>query len=204
MTLGLAPRQADLFRSTAAFCDGRVAPDSIYGILHRECYTLFPDEMFADLFDDVGRRSVPPMIVAVVMVLQRIEGCRDRGDSELERFFFPNDSPTGRWRTSAAVTITGSRSSCDGPPPGMFCPIRRIPHRARAVNDAIFFLAAWRLRGVPGRRGARRVPGLATLLQGRIQSATRWRPPWHRALGRCRAAARSRCRRARSCAGAGR
>jgi hypothetical protein len=74
MTLGLAPRQADLFRSTAAYCEGRVAPDSIYGILHRECFRLFPDEMFADLFDDVGRRSVPPMIVAVVMVLQRVGG----------------------------------------------------------------------------------------------------------------------------------
>ena len=69
MTLGLAPRQADLFRSTAAYCEGRVDPDSIYGILHRECFGLFPDEMFADLFDDAGRRSVPPMIVAVVMVL---------------------------------------------------------------------------------------------------------------------------------------
>ena len=79
MTLGLAPRQADLFRSTAAFCEGRVAPDSIYGILHRECFRLFPDEMFADLFDDAGRRSVPPMIVAVVMVLQRIEGCQRPG-----------------------------------------------------------------------------------------------------------------------------
>jgi hypothetical protein len=30
--------------------------------------------MFADLFTDAGRRSVPPMIVAVVMVLPRIEG----------------------------------------------------------------------------------------------------------------------------------
>src|SRR5258706_4207474 len=77
MTLGLAPRQADLFRSTAAFCEGRVAPDSIYGILHRECFRLFPDEMFADLFDEAGRRSVPPMIVAVVIGLQRIEGCSD-------------------------------------------------------------------------------------------------------------------------------
>ena len=75
MTLGLAPRQADLFGSTAAYCEGRVEPGSIYGVLHRECFTLFPDEMFADLFDDAGRRSVPPMIVAVVMVLQRIEGC---------------------------------------------------------------------------------------------------------------------------------
>src|SRR5258707_9010639 len=86
MTLGLAPRQADLFRSTAAFCEGRVAPDSIYGILHRECFRLFPDEMFADLFDEAGRRSVPPMIVAVGVVLQRIGGCSDRGAAD--RFAF--------------------------------------------------------------------------------------------------------------------
>jgi len=64
MTLGLAPRQPDLFRTTAAYCDGRVAASSIYGILHRECFALFPDEMFADLFDDVGRRSVPLLSVA--------------------------------------------------------------------------------------------------------------------------------------------
>jgi hypothetical protein len=94
MTLGLAPRQADLFRTTAAFCEGRVAPDSIYGILHRECFTLFPDEMFADLFDDAGRRSVPPMIVAVVMVLQRVEGCSDR--EAADRFAFDV-----RWKYAA-------------------------------------------------------------------------------------------------------
>ena len=86
MTLGLAPRQGDLFRSAAPFCEGLVAPDSIYGILHRECFTLFPDEMFADVFDDAGRRSVPPMIVAVVMVLQRVEGCSDR--EAADRFAF--------------------------------------------------------------------------------------------------------------------
>ncbi len=34
-----------------------MAPDSIYGVLHRECFNLFPDEMFADLFTDVGRRA---------------------------------------------------------------------------------------------------------------------------------------------------
>src|SRR5258706_1365565 len=94
MTLGLAPRQDDLFRSTPAFCEGRVAPDSIYGILHRECFRLFPDEMFADLFDEAGRRSVPPMIVAVVMVLQRIEGCSDR--EAADRFAFD-----ARWRYAA-------------------------------------------------------------------------------------------------------
>src|SRR5258707_8620898 len=94
MTLGLAPRQADLFRSTAAFCEGRVAPDSIYGILHRECFRLFPDEMFADLFDEAGRRSVPRMIVAVVMVLQRIEGLSDR--EAVDRFAFD-----ARWKYAA-------------------------------------------------------------------------------------------------------
>jgi hypothetical protein len=94
MTLGLAPRQADLFRSTAAYCEERVAPDSIYGMLHRECFRLFPDEMFADLFDDVGRRSVPPMIVAVVMVLQRAEGCSDR--EAVDRFAFD-----ARWKYAA-------------------------------------------------------------------------------------------------------
>jgi hypothetical protein len=29
MTVGLAPRQVNLFRGTAAYCEGRVAPDSI-------------------------------------------------------------------------------------------------------------------------------------------------------------------------------
>ncbi|MBB5160064.1 IS1182 family transposase [Saccharopolyspora phatthalungensis] len=94
MTLGRAPRQGDLLRSTVEFCEGRVAADSIYGVLHRECFSLFPDEMFADLFTDVGRRSVPPMIVAVVMVLQRIEGLSDRG--AVERFVFDT-----RWKYAA-------------------------------------------------------------------------------------------------------
>jgi hypothetical protein len=94
VTLGRTPGQADLFRSTVGFCGPRVAPDSIYGLLHRECHRLFPDEMFADLFTDIGRRSVPPMIVAVVMVLQRIEGCSDR--EAVDRFSFD-----ARWKYAA-------------------------------------------------------------------------------------------------------
>src|SRR5512144_1379669 len=50
--------------------------------------------MFADLFCDVGRRCVPPMIVAVVMVLQRLEGCSDR--EAVERFTFD-----ARWKYAA-------------------------------------------------------------------------------------------------------
>jgi hypothetical protein len=86
MTLGHAPTQADVFRSTAAYCEDRVPAESIYALLHRECHRLFPDAAFADLFTDVGRRSVPPMIVAVVMVLQRLEGLSDR--EAVERFSF--------------------------------------------------------------------------------------------------------------------
>ncbi len=81
MTLGLTPGQGDLLRTTASFCGDRVAKDST-------------DEMFADLFTNVGRRSVPPLIVAVVMVLQRIEGCSDR--EAVDRFTFDT-----RWKYAA-------------------------------------------------------------------------------------------------------
>jgi hypothetical protein len=51
--------------------------------------------MFADLFcDGRGRRSVPPRIVAVVMVLQRIEGCSDR--EAVDRFTYDV-----RWKYAA-------------------------------------------------------------------------------------------------------
>ena len=83
-----------MFATTTSFCEPLVASDSIYGLLYRECHRLFPDEMFADLFCDVGRRCVPPMIVAVVMVLQRLEGCSDR--EAVERFTFD-----ARWKYAA-------------------------------------------------------------------------------------------------------
>jgi hypothetical protein len=94
MTLGLTPRHGGLPGPAAAFCEGRVAPGSIYALLHRECFALLPDEMFADLFAGTGRGSVPPMIVAVVMVLQRLEGLSDR--EAADRFCFDV-----RWKYAA-------------------------------------------------------------------------------------------------------
>jgi hypothetical protein len=94
MTLGRAPEQADLLRSTVSFCDSRLSPTSIYGLLFRECHNLFPDDAFADLYEDIGRRSVPPRIVAVVMVLQRLEGLSDR--EAVDRFTFD-----ARWKYAA-------------------------------------------------------------------------------------------------------
>jgi Transposase DDE domain/Transposase domain (DUF772) len=91
VSLGPAPSQGDVFRDTTEFCAPRVRTDSIYALLARECLNLFPDELFADLFADVGRRSVPPLVVAVVMVLQRLEGLSDR--EAVERFTFD-----ARWK----------------------------------------------------------------------------------------------------------
>ena len=78
MTLGTSPTSEDVFRSGTDFCRDRVSATSIYGLLYRESHRLFPDEAFADLFADIGRWSVPPRIVAVVMVLQRLDGLSDR------------------------------------------------------------------------------------------------------------------------------
>jgi IS5 family transposase len=96
MTLGVADKQGDLLDAVTRFCDETLDKQSIYAFLHREREQLFPDEAFADLFDQKGRRSVPPSVVAVVMVLQRLEGLSDR--EAAERYCFDN-----RWRYAAGV-----------------------------------------------------------------------------------------------------
>jgi DDE family transposase/transposase-like protein DUF772 len=96
MTLGLAERQGNLLDDVKRFCDEALSESSVYAVLHRERDRLFPDEMFADLFSDKGRRSVPPSVVATVMVLQRLEGLSDR--EAVERYTFD-----ARWRYAAGV-----------------------------------------------------------------------------------------------------
>jgi hypothetical protein len=91
MTAGVTPKQADLWRGTAALCEGRVGEQSIWAVLYRQGDRLFADELFADLFAQVGRRSVPPRIVATVMVLQRLQGLSDR--EAVEAFSFD-----ARWK----------------------------------------------------------------------------------------------------------
>lgn len=92
--MGKAPPHEDLFRSSRAFCEERLSETSVYRLLANECHRMFADETFADLFDDVGRRSIPPRIVATVMVLQRIEGLSDR--DAVDRFTFD-----ARWKYAA-------------------------------------------------------------------------------------------------------
>ncbi len=77
MSLGHTPDHEDLFHSTRTACEGLPA-NSIFRLLARDSGILFPDDAFADIFAEIGRDSIPPRIVAVVMVLQRFHGMSDR------------------------------------------------------------------------------------------------------------------------------
>jgi hypothetical protein len=96
MALGRASQQLDLLDPVSRFCEETLPDNSIYMFLHRQRDVLFPDAMFADLFATIGRRSVPPSVVAAVMVLQRLEGLSDR--EATDRFTFDV-----RWRYAAGV-----------------------------------------------------------------------------------------------------
>jgi Transposase DDE domain/Transposase domain (DUF772) len=96
MALGKASQQLDLLDPITAFCEETLPGNSIFAFLHDHRDSLFPDSMFTDLFARVGRRSVPPSVVATVMVLQRLEGLSDR--EATDRFTFD-----ARWRYAAGV-----------------------------------------------------------------------------------------------------
>ena len=96
MTLGRQLRRPELPTAGARWCEAALAEGSVYRFLARERARLFPPELFADLFEPTGRRSVPPSILAVVMVLQRLEGLSDR--EAADRFAFDV-----RWRYAAGV-----------------------------------------------------------------------------------------------------
>jgi hypothetical protein len=96
VTLGRQLRRLDLSTTGARWCEAALPEGSVYRFLARERTRLFPAELFADLFEPTGRRSVPPSILAVVMVLQRLEGLSDR--EAADRFAFDV-----RWRYAAGV-----------------------------------------------------------------------------------------------------
>src|SRR5438067_3185814 len=116
--MGRAERQGDLFDDVVRFCEGSLPANSIYGLLARERDRLFPDELFEDLFQASGRRSVPPCVVATVMVLQRLEGLSDR--EAVDRYAFD-----ARWRYAAGV------GGYDGDGWGQFAHTVLVDMRAR-------------------------------------------------------------------------
>lgn len=123
MTLGRAERQGDLLDDVNRFCEATLPENSVYAVLHRERDRLFPDELFADLFSDRGRRSVPPSVVATVMVLQKLAGFSDREAVEAYTF-------DARWRYAAGV------GGYDGDRWGAFAHTVLVDMRARlAASD---------------------------------------------------------------------
>jgi transposase len=149
MTLGLAERQGGLFNVAVQRCEAELPERSIYRLLHAERDRLFPDELFADLYIQHGRRSVPPSILAVVMVLQRLEGCSDR--EACDRFAYDL-----RWRYAAGV---------DDETPGFVHTVLvelRARLRASADPDRIFRVTT-ELARQAGLVGVRRVLDSAPL-----------------------------------------
>ena len=147
MTLGRADRQGDLLDDVNRFCDEALPENSVFALLCREREALFPDELFADLFSDRGRRSVPPSVVATVMVLQRLHGCSDREAVEAYTF-------DARWRYAAGV------GGYDGEGWRRFAHTVLVDMRARlAASDRPkrIFEVSKRVAGEAGLVGVRRV-----------------------------------------------
>jgi hypothetical protein len=147
VALGVASQQLDLLDPVTRFCDESLPPNSIYAFLHRQRESLFADVMFADLFAAAGRRSVPPSVVATVMVLQRLEGCSDR--EAVDRFCFDV-----RWRYAAGV------GGWDGPARAGFAHTVLVDMRERlrrSDRPNRIFEVALSAAGQAGLLGRRRV-----------------------------------------------
>ncbi|HTE67226.1 MAG TPA: IS1182 family transposase [Actinomycetes bacterium] len=164
----------------ARWCEAALPVGSVYRFLARERVRLFPPELFADLFQATGRRSIPPSILAVVMVLQRLEGLSDR--EAADRFAFD-----ARWRYAAGVA-----DAVAGEETASFASTVLVDFRARlrasADPDRIFRVTCELARAV-GLVGVRRVldstpledavatQDTVTLVRGAIRGLLRACPP---------------------------
>jgi hypothetical protein len=180
VTLGRQLRRPDLPTAGARWCEAALPEGSVYRFLARERGRLFPPELFADLFEPTGRRSVPPSILAVVMVLQRLEGLSDR--EAADRYAFDV-----RWRYAAGVT-----DAVAGEETASFAHTVLVDFRARLRRsedpDRIFRVTCELARQV-GLVGVRRVLDSApledavttqdtvTMLRGAIRGLLRACPP---------------------------
>jgi len=180
VTLGRLLRRPDLPTAGARWCEAALPEESVYRFLARERTRLFPPELFADLFQATGRRSVPPSILAVVMVLQRLEGLSDR--EAADRFAFDV-----RWRYAAGVA-----DAVAGEETASFASTVLVDFRARlrrsADPDRIFRVTC-ELARQAGLVGVRRVldstpledavatQDTVTMLRGAIRGLLRACPP---------------------------
>lgn len=84
----------------AALCGHLVPAGSVPAFLAEHRNTLFPDELFEDLFPSGrGRPSVPADVIATVMVLQALEGLSDRDAMQALRRDIA-------WKVAAGLSLT--------------------------------------------------------------------------------------------------
>lgn len=75
---------------------------SVYAFLAEHRRSLFPDDLFADMFPSGrGRPSVPPDVVATVIVLQTLQGLSDREAVEALTFDL-------RWKAACGLPVTAA------------------------------------------------------------------------------------------------
>jgi hypothetical protein len=149
VSLGLAERQGNLLDDSGRFCEKSLPESSIYSVLHRERDKLFPDEFFSDMFSGKGRCCVPPSVLAVVMVLQRLAGLSDRDAVEAYTY-------DARWRYAAGA----GGYDCGGW--GSFAHTVLVDLRARLAGSdrpRRIFEATVEVAGAAGLVGAKRVLG---------------------------------------------
>lgn len=98
---GEADRQRELLDVEALA--GHLLPEgSVFAFLAQHRLELFPPEMFADLFPSGrGRPSIPPEVVASVLVLQSLYGHSDREAVEALTFDL-------RWKASCGYAVDGT------------------------------------------------------------------------------------------------
>ncbi|MGH3923001.1 MAG: transposase, partial [Pseudonocardiaceae bacterium] len=84
---------------TAALCGHLVPAGSMYALLSQHRKKIFPDELFADLFEsDQGRPSIPTDRIAVAMILKELEGLSDcQAATALETDI--------RWKAAAGLAL---------------------------------------------------------------------------------------------------
>ena len=79
---------------------GHLLPSgSVFGLLAEHRQRLFPATMFDDLFPSGrGRPSIPPDVVAAVIVLQTLHGLSDREAADAVTFDL-------RWKAACGVAV---------------------------------------------------------------------------------------------------
>jgi Transposase DDE domain/Transposase domain (DUF772) len=159
---------------------------SVFAFLAEHRTRLFPAEMFADLFPSGrGRPSVPPDVVAAVLVLQALNGLSDREAAEAVTFDLRWKAALGLPVAAAAfhpttLTVWRRRLAASDRPERIFDAVRHVVAETgvlagrtrRALDSTILDDAVARQDTVTQliaavRRVGREVPGAADLVLAR-------------------------------------